>query len=195
MSLKHGDRVYRSHRYHELIWDEPVWGRTRSYHYAEEWSVALYGPVFRFRYDPVPGIHHWKNSIRPYYRHMRTMQEIRWYYAHKDIVRIRGKRTPKQLPNDWDDFWHARREKGWKRTKKRKQWMKGKGSTKRMISCDDYGVSHGCDAVCPVLLNGRCNVAEEVLTHYEEEFTSEEFEELKDLYGLLSQKTEYENLW
>jgi hypothetical protein len=42
--------------------------------------------------------------------------------------------------------------------------------------------------VCPVLLNGRCNVAEEVLANYEEELTSEEFEELKDLYGLLSQK-------
>lgn len=124
MSLKHGDKVYRAHWYHALVWDEPSpWGGYRSYHYEEKKSLALYGPVFRYRYDPVPGVHHWKNSIHPYYRCMKTTQEIRWFYAHKDEVRIRGKRTPKQLPNSWDDHSHAHREKGWKRSKKKRQWM------------------------------------------------------------------------
>jgi hypothetical protein len=196
MALKYKDKVYKAYRYHKLVWDDenpsPILG-FRRYHYEEEWSVATYGPVFRFRYDPVPGVKHWKNSIRPYYRTMRTHQEIRWYYAHKDEVRIRGKRTPKRLPNDWDDFYHARREKGWKRTKKRKQWMKGKGGTKRVTSCHDYGISHGCDAECPALLGGDCAVPEEVLAEYEEEFTPEEFEELKELYNLTNKK--YESIW
>lgn len=62
------------------------------------------------------------------------------------------------------------------------------------MKCFDYGISHGCDAGCPVLLDGCCDVAEEVLAQYEEEFAPEELEELRDLYGLLPEK-EYESLW
>ena len=195
MTLKYKDKVYRAHRYHKLIWDDanasPLLG-FRRYHYEEKLSVAIYEPVFRFRYDPVPGVKHWKNSIRGCYRCMRTTQEIRWYYAHKDVVNIRGKRTPANLPDDHWDSPHARREKGWKRTKKRRQWSKSK-DTKRVTSCNDYGVAHGCDEDCPALLDGNCLVANEVLENIADRFDLDTLDELKELYSFTDER--YASIW
>ena len=195
MVLKHGDKVYRAHRYHKLVWDDekasPLLG-FRRYHYEEKLSVALYEPVFGFRYDPVPGVKHWKNSIRGCYRCMRTTQEIRWYYAHKDVVNIRGKRTAVNLPDGYWDSSHARREKGWKRTKKRRQWSKSK-DTKRVNSCYDYGTSRGCDEDCPALLGGNCPAPAEVLERLIPHLDREDLNALKDLYNL--NNNEYESIW
>ena len=195
MALKHGDKVQRARRYHKLVWDDSVpsyFLGMRRYHYEDTLSVALYGPVFRYRYDPVPGVHHYRKG-RSYYRHIATVQELRWYHAHKDEVKIRAKRTPRFLPNLWDDVPYARREKGWKRTKKRKQWVKGKGGTKRLTSCSDYGIISGCDECCPALLDGNCPVPAEVLEHFMHHLDMEELNELKELYNLNYGK--YKSIW
>jgi hypothetical protein len=78
---------------------------------------------FKYRQDPVPGIHKYKNTVRLSYRSPRTTQEKRWFYAH--MLYVRPKRRPVMLPEAWDDIWIAdNKQKGWKRTKKKKQWMK-----------------------------------------------------------------------
>jgi hypothetical protein len=123
--MKYKDKVQKIYRYKKLVWEDKysLFG-LRRYHYEDKWSIVYYGPVFRFRYDPVPGTGgSGKVYIRGCYRAIRTTQERRWYHAHKGYVR--GKRSACNLPDSWDDIHHARREKGWKRTKKRKQWMKG----------------------------------------------------------------------
>lgn len=77
---------------------------------------------YKYRYDPVPYIHKYTNRVRSYYRHVRTTQELRWYYAHKKY--IRSKRSPKNLVNTWDDVYISDNyTRSWKRTKKSKQWM------------------------------------------------------------------------
>ena len=69
---------------------------------------------------------------------MKTTQERRWALAHVDYVR--GKRNFSNLPNNWDDYCYARREKGWKRTKKRRQWMKnGSKTTHKVIKHSQIG--------------------------------------------------------
>ena len=72
-----------------------------------------------FRNGPVPHTGK-KRSYLHYYRMIRTTQEKRYNYAHKDFVR--GKR--RQLPSAWDDLPREyRRRESWKNSKKRKQWM------------------------------------------------------------------------
>lgn len=84
------------------------------------YKIRLVG--FKYRFDPVPGIHHFKNPIKRYYRKPKTTQERRWALAHKKY--IRGKRSFVSLPNAWDDVKNKSLNiKNWKRTKKRKQWM------------------------------------------------------------------------
>ena len=74
----------------------------------------------RFRYDPVPcsGSYRCGN----FYRGIKTTQELRWNYAHKDFTR--GKRRKKMLPNTWDDLpRNDYRDRSWKScTKRRKQY-------------------------------------------------------------------------
>lgn len=131
--MKHGTLVQRrrrSYRRKEIKtvgwrwdpWEDRMyWGTKYNYEYIPD-GWYWYGPVFRYRYDPVPGVKHWRNSILSYYRRMKTTQERRWSLAHQPYVR--GKRNKRNLPNSWDDYHYARREKGWKRTKKKRQWMK-----------------------------------------------------------------------
>jgi hypothetical protein len=59
-----------------------------------------------------------------HFHHPRTTQERRWNEAHRKYVR--GRRSPKVLPNAWDDGYKSRiSSKSWKdKYKKRKQWMK-----------------------------------------------------------------------
>lgn len=81
---------------------------------------------YKFRHDPVPDIH--KISNHKYYRNPKTSQELKMYYAHCELVRIRGKRTPRGLPTSYDDLSRSDHVKyykpnSWKMLKKRKQWM------------------------------------------------------------------------
>lgn len=116
--MKHGTLVQKKRQGHIYVEEN---------HWSERWVPCgwiYYGPVFRYRYDPVPGVKHWKNSIFPYVRHMRTTQERRAACDPDYKKYVRGRRSYINLPNSWDDYWHARKEKGWKRTKKKRQWMK-----------------------------------------------------------------------
>ena len=75
--------------------------------------------VYKFRYDPVPGIRVWKRVGR-YYRRIKTTQERRWNIAHLKLAKFRKR----DLPNSWDDIpVSCREDRCWKRSKKRKQWM------------------------------------------------------------------------
>ena len=80
--------------------------------------------IFRYRMDPVPGIRKINWSFSDYYKNPRHIQERRWYYAFPEYVR--GKRSPKNLPNPWDNYSRSdlRTRKSWKSKKVRKQWMK-----------------------------------------------------------------------
>ena len=61
------------------------------------------------------------------------------------------------------------------------------------MPCFDYCMSHGCDSDCPVLLDGRCTIPEEVLEQLEHDFTQEELEDLKELYELKLKG--YKSIW
>jgi len=95
-------------------------------HWSERWVIdgwVYYGPVFRYRYDPVPGVHHYSNTIADGIRHMKTTQERRMSFACNKKY-VRNKRSFRNLPEAWDDKWPAIiEERGWKRTKKKRQWM------------------------------------------------------------------------
>lgn len=90
-------------------------------HEKGNWSKTHYMPV-RFRIDPVPSTGHYRNRVVNYYRRMRVTQEKRWAIAHKEYVR--GRRRKPSLPDPWDEYLVSKeRIKGWKRTKKKRQWM------------------------------------------------------------------------
>ncbi len=79
-----------------------------------------------YRYDPVPGMG--KRPGGHSYKRMKTTQELRMYYAHKNEVRIRGKRKPHNLPGWYaniyvSDYVKYGRASSWKRNNKKKQWM------------------------------------------------------------------------
>ena len=51
-------------------------------------------------------------SYSDYFRHPHTKNEMKQYFASKysetDIfIRIRGRRSPKSLPNSWDDIYRS----------------------------------------------------------------------------------------
>ncbi len=75
---------------------------------------------FRFRYDPVPGIHTDK-SITYNLKNPKVTQERRKSFEHPEF--IRPKRQNKGLPDPYDDVYIKRPLRNWKRTKKKKQWM------------------------------------------------------------------------
>lgn len=189
--MKHGDKVYQKHGY-RIFRKDPITGNY-GYETAEKWFT--YGPAFRFRAEPVPGIHKYKNSFRDCYRHPKTTQELRLVEPHSEYVRVRGKRTKNHLPTWYDDMPVAdyRNSRSWKRTKKKRQWMKANWSNNKMSKCFDYGMNNGCDSSCPHLLDGDCDVPEEVLDDLGFEFTHDELEELKELYGLVGE--DYESIW
>lgn len=91
----------------------------KEYLYTYRWKHECKNPI-RFRFDPVPHTGGFNRPcIRGGIRHMRTTQERRWACAHGDYVR--PGRNMINLPNQQDGYWHARREKGWKRTKTKKR--------------------------------------------------------------------------
>lgn len=79
---------------------------------------------FCYRIDPVPYVRKIKHTFSDYYKNPKHVQERRWYYDSPEYVR--GKRSPKNLPNPWDDYARSdlRTRKSWKNKKVRKQWMK-----------------------------------------------------------------------
>ena len=116
--MKHGALVQRRYscsvyRESENGWPLEIIGSVWKY----------YGSTFRFRYDPVPGVKHYRNTIVGYYRNMKTTQEKRLSFSC-DKKYVRSKRNFSNLTDDRCDVHHARREKGWKRTNKKRQWMK-----------------------------------------------------------------------
>jgi len=84
---------------------------------------TMFDPKIKFRYDPIPktGIFN-RNSPRKIFRCMQTTYERRWYFAYPEMVR--SSRKANVLPTNYDDK-HIidNNQRGWKRTKKRKQWM------------------------------------------------------------------------
>jgi len=95
-----------------------------TYHFTKNWKIVttIRSHPFRFRFDQVPHTGGRKPCIYGGVRHMKTTQERKWSLAHGKYVR--GRRSFRMLPNSWDDYWHARREKGWKRSKnKKRQWQ------------------------------------------------------------------------
>jgi hypothetical protein len=76
--------------------------------------------TFRFRYDPVPGIHTDK-SISNCFKKPKVTQERRKSFEYSKF--IRAKRQNKGLPDPWDDIYIKRPLRNWKRSKKRKQWV------------------------------------------------------------------------
>ena len=75
----------------------------------------------RFRIDPVPYTKKYRR-IGSCFRHVRTYNELKSYEASD--VRIRGKRSIRNLPTAWDDVYNSNMSiRSWKRTKKKKQWM------------------------------------------------------------------------
>lgn len=75
----------------------------------------------RFRIDPVPYTKKYRR-IGSCFRHVRTYNELKSYEASD--VRIRGKRSIRNLPTAWYDVYNSNMSiRSWKRTKKKKQWM------------------------------------------------------------------------
>ena len=60
----------------------------------------------------------------PYYRHPKTTQEQK--ANERDAQYVRGKRSPHNLPNAWDDK-HFEPEKGWKSTRKTQNRVEKRG--------------------------------------------------------------------
>lgn len=196
MALKHGDKVQKCWWYHKIILDPPdIFGYYR-HTYEEKWSIAYHGPEFRFRYDPVPGVHKHRKWHGHRYRKPSINGEIRLIESHQEFVKIRARRNTRLKHYQWnEDFTVGEyyNNRSWKRTKKRKQWLKGKGGIKRVSSCHDYGIVHGCNEDCPVLLDGSCPVPEEVLENLTDRFNIDEFKELKELYNIINER--YKSIW
>lgn len=116
--MQHGDLVQKRYRSFDYV-------TVNGWHVNKVFAGwILYGPTFRFRFDPVPGVHHYRNTIANGIRHMKTTQERRMSFACAKKY-VRCKRNFRNLPEAWDDKWPAIiEERCWKRTKKKRQWMK-----------------------------------------------------------------------
>lgn len=92
--------------------------RFRNYNLSRERAI--------YRFDPVPGtgVKNWK--FGNFYKTANCAQERRLHGDPDHRKYNRGKRYPSNLPNAWDDYPKSRiwGYKSWKRTKKKKQWMK-----------------------------------------------------------------------
>ena len=75
---------------------------------------------YKYRQGSVPGIHKHGHCVG--FRHPKTTQEKRQYFAYKDFVR--AKRKFNNLVTSWDDIYRSDiLTRTWKNTKKKKQWM------------------------------------------------------------------------
>lgn len=97
------------------------------------WPLRLRKTPFRYRMDPVPGVGTLRGWFGSYYKTgTNCLPEKRVYCEHQDYVR--GKRAPKNLPNDWNDRQRSdqRTRKSWKNKKIRKQYMKNLSPRRRI---------------------------------------------------------------
>jgi len=83
---------------------------------------------FTYRVDPVPNIHKRARSYFPsWYKTPRHINEKKQFFACDDPSLVRGKRTPINLPQPYDDVRRSDSfiKKSWKKSYKvRKQWAK-----------------------------------------------------------------------
>lgn len=97
-----------------------------TYNYYKGDRFKMY---YNFRSDSVPGIHKRRRWFKIYYHcHIDCMNEKRrWTEDFKLIkeyhIKFRIKRSISNLPDTWDDIPKGRTTKGWKRSRKQKQWM------------------------------------------------------------------------
>lgn len=87
---------------------------------------------YRFRCDPVPGTHRNRWHFGNYYRHPKTIGELRLMADPEDGVYLRPKRH--YIPTAYDDIPRGI-QRGWKsQGKKNKQWAKNKSRTLKAMS-------------------------------------------------------------
>jgi len=87
------------------------------------------GPLyayFEYRCESVPGVH--KKHRGHFYRRIRTIPEKRAWFATVDQLQeeqliCKLRRSPRVLPDSWDDIKRNDYEdRSWKRTKRKRQW-------------------------------------------------------------------------
>ena len=103
--MEHGTVLYK------LDWD-----------YIHSNRVYIY---FRYRFDPIPGIHGYRRWFYCWYKRQKTTNEKRQWYMSEGYGRL--KRNPNNLPDTNDDRQRSdvRNRKSWKKCRKvKKQWQK-----------------------------------------------------------------------
>jgi len=91
--------------------------------FVRPWHTRFCGNVhFRFRVDPVPTVSKRHYRFRNWYKFPKSTQEKRLWSS----VYGRLKRSPKNLPDAWDDYQRGdvSTRISWKNRKIKKQWMK-----------------------------------------------------------------------
>lgn len=105
--------------------------RRRDYFHTR--FIAPHRPVFRK--DPIPRLSNCNHgTVRPHYRHpkiqperilwFKILEEQREYRKYGLSIKLRLKRSLKNLPEAYDDVYNAdNRIRSWKRTKKKRQYL------------------------------------------------------------------------
>jgi len=96
------------------VWFSFVWNSC-----AKTWPDDYYQP-YRFRIDPVPGIHKSCQKYKYIRNRLHTHNERCAWFAGEGLGR--SKRSPHLLPTDYEDFARSNINKSWKNRKIRKQW-------------------------------------------------------------------------
>lgn len=135
---KGDEKWYDAHPCNYLLYDEcgliiPLWKveeiLSQFTTVCVSWKERIYGRYpYRYRYDPVPGVHKWKSSY--WYKNPHTSAEKRSYAglkADEDIryynIKLRHARSLHNLPEAYDERQRGdvRTRRGWKKTRKN-QW-------------------------------------------------------------------------
>jgi hypothetical protein len=97
--------------------------------YTYDWRKGYAKRVavpFRYRFDPVPGIHKTERSFFSlYYKTPRHINEKKQWFCNEGFGRAR--RSPENLQNPWNDWPRADcyLDKSWKKSRKvLRQWQK-----------------------------------------------------------------------
>lgn len=98
---------------------EDIKEKNRSKNKLSQWFIKKHDFIYRETPVPLTGKRRWRWKFGDFYKTPRHAQEKRWNIAHKKYVR--GKRSPKYLPNPWDDYprtisknWKNQRKTQWK---------------------------------------------------------------------------------
>lgn len=94
--------------------------------FTRVWHSAFSGKFlhFRFRIDPVPGVHDYHGWFGNWFKTPKSTNEKRQWFASEGYGR--WKRSPFNLPDPVDDYQRSdiRTRKSWKNKKIKRQWMK-----------------------------------------------------------------------